>query len=329
VNFLVTAIGSVSGEYVLSKLNDLGHRTIGCDIYDYKWLAYADLPDKFYQVHCAADEEEYIGDIEEICVKESIEGIIVLTDIEVDVFNKYRLRFEERGVKVCISPRDTITIVRDKKKLAHKVLKECNHIRVIPTCSMGDFLKESPEWEREAKSFVVKPADGRSSQGLHYFSDREEIEFFAKKRGSGSYIVQPYIDGDRIVADVVRHPLKHKVVVAIRKELLSTKNGCGISVLVYEDKALSKSCEALSEELEICGCVNFEFLLDHNRQYHLLECNPRFSAGVEFSALAGCDCVQRHIDCFWGSTISDYTLAHTMYIARKWQEIVTYTEERA
>ncbi|MFQ9705363.1 MAG: ATP-grasp domain-containing protein [Enterocloster clostridioformis] len=51
------------------------------------------------------------------------------------------------------------------------------------------------------------------------------------------------------------------------------------------------------------GCVNMEFIEDRDGVYHMLECNPRFSGGVEFSCLAGYDCVTNHLRCFEGKEI--------------------------
>ena len=52
---------------------------------------------------------------------------------------------------------------------------------------------------------------------------------------------------------------------------------------------------AIAGLLGVRGCVNMEFIEDRDGVYHMLECNPRFSGGVEFSCLAGYDCVTKTI----------------------------------
>lgn len=71
------------------------------------------------------------------------------------------------------------------------------------------------------------------------------------------------------------------------------------------------------------GCVNFEYILDKKGGYHFIECNPRFSAGAEFSHLAGYDLVKNHIRCYSGEHIEQFSSKHHMIITRKYKEYIT------
>ena len=55
----------------------------------------------------------------------------------------------------------------------------------------------------------------------------------------------------------------------------------------------------------------------------MLECNPRFSGGVEFSCIAGYDCVSEHLHCFEGKPVDTAAKISGMYIARKFEEYIT------
>ena len=79
----------------------------------------------------------------------------------------------------------------------------------------------------------------------------------------------------------------------------------------------------LADKLGVIGCVNFEFLRDDEGTYYYVECNPRFSGGVEFSCLAGYDCVSNHVRAFENNKIDEFQLNRNMYIARKYEEYVT------
>ena len=79
-----------------------------------------------------------------------------------------------------------------------------------------------------------------------------------------------------VTVDVVRDRADNCVAVA-RKELLRTLNGAGTSVHVFHDEELEQKSKDLARLLKITGCVNFEFILDKDGNYHFLECNPRFS----------------------------------------------------
>ena len=72
--------------------------------------------------------------------------------------------------------------------------------------------------------------------------------------------------------------------------------------------------------------MNMEFIEDQDGVCHMLECNPRFSGGVEFSCLAGYDCVTNHLRCFEGQEIELAECVKGMYIARKYEEYITRVE---
>lgn len=325
ITVLVTAIGSVAGEHVIESLKHAGYRIIGCDIYDKRWLAYADLPHVFYRVPLAVNEKEYLEETQRICISEKVNYIFPLTDVEVDLYDRNREWFDNNSIKICISPKEAIYVLRNKFRLAQEVSEKCKMVRTIPTMYMKDYLNDPQKWNGDI--MIGKPVNGRSSQGLERFNSREEIVFFANNNNIDNYIVQPFIPGDRIVVDVVRQSDEKTIVSVSRREIIYTTNGCGISVYVFYDPDLESICNELAETLGIVGCVNFEFLKKEDGDYYLLECNPRFSAGVEFSALVGCNFVERHINCFMGLPISAFKLEHNTYIARKWTEVVTFVEK--
>ena len=318
---LVTAIGSVAGDIVIKNLKKMGLRVVACDIYPKEWLADAYNVDAFYQAPYATDTAKYLDFMYGLCEKERVDFILPLIDVEVDVFNHNRSWFEEKGIVLCISPVDTLDICRDKKLFADHVDKNFPEIRTIPT----SFLREMdmPPWDFPV---VCKPYNGRSSLNLHYIHDAEQWKGFVASADKDTYVIQPYVKGSRIVCDVVCEGKGRRAVAIARRELISTVNGCGTSVYMYRDAELERKCVELASGLGIMGCVNFEFLLDDEGQYHIIECNPRFSGGAEFSCLAGYDCVKNHIRCFVGEAIEADCERPNRYIARKYEEYVTLVE---
>ena len=316
---LVTAIGSFAADIVIKKLEENGFSVIGCDIYRKELIADAYQVSKFFQAPLAANENEYIEFIKNLCKSENIEYIIPLTDVEVDVFNRNREWFEENNACLCISSKDTIDICRDKKCLADFMSKQ-GFIKTIPT-NFAKSLTGEPQFPA-----VCKPYNGRSSNGLKYINNSAEWQAFIASELSKDCIVQPYIKGSVITVDVVRQKNGEKVVAVAREELLRTPNGAGTSVYVFSYEELEKKCAELADTLKIVGCVNFEFIKDESDSYYLLECNPRFSGGIEFSCMTGYDFVLNHIRCFAGQKIDARMNFKNMYIARKYEEYITKVE---
>lgn len=314
---LVTAIGSFSADIVIKNLKKAAFRVVGCDIYPREWIADSGNVASFYQVPFATDEKRYVDVMEKLCRAEQVDVLIVLTDVEADVWNSHRDELSRASVTLCLSSEETLLICRDKRRLCH-FLTEKGIGNPIPAMEL---LGADPE--RLSYPAVVKPFNGRSSQGLRYLRSPEEMKGFMESESLEGLIVQPFYQGSIITVDVVRQAETGVSVVVCRKELLRTPNGAGTSVLVFVEPLLEAMCRELADALNINGCVNFEFIQGEDELYHLLECNPRFSGGVEFSCLAGYDCVTNHVRCFTGEVIEPCGEITGMYIARKYEEYIT------
>lgn len=318
---LVTAIGSFSADIVIKNLKKNGIRVIGCDIYPAEWVADSGSVDSFYQVPRADAEGLYVESLLKICQEEKAEALIVLTDVEVDVWNRRRRELSEAGVMLCLSSEETLNICRDKRKLYH-FLKEKGAGNPIYTMDL---------WESDPEALtypaVVKPFNGRSSQGLHYIRSKAEMKRFLEevrgKEDGEDFVVQPFCEGSVITADIVRKAETGECAVICRRELLRTAGGAGTSVFVFSQPQLEAECREIADALNINGCVNFEFIESQDGSFHMLECNPRFSGGVEFSCMAGYDCVTNHLKCFTEEEIEPFKGIREMYIARKYEEYVT------
>lgn len=318
---LVTAIGSFSADIVIKNMKKLGFDVIGCDIYARSWVADSANVSAFYQAPYATDPERYLAFLKKICVEERIAFIMPLTDVEIDVLNLNRQWFDENGVCLCMSSTDTIETCRDKKKLYDFIAQKNMGIRQIPTMLAAEVSAPCFDYP-----LVCKIRNGRSSQGLRYVHNEREWKAFVDSAALKDYMIQPRIDGSVVTVDVVRSPLTGQTVAVARRELLRTLNGAGTSVHVYRDACLEQQCVALANALGIIGCVNLEWIRDADRNYHFLECNPRFSGGVEFSCMAGYDFVGNHIRCFTNEPLDEFSFGRNLFIARKYEEFITSVE---
>ena len=318
---LVTAIGSFAEDIVIKTLKKQGYMVIGCDIYKKEWIADAYNVAEFYQVPLVNNEKEYLEFILKICCERKIKFIFPLTDVEVDFYNRNRDIFEEKGIILCISCEKAIDICRNKMIL-NQYLDNKGLCKTIPT-----YFLENIDIRTLNYPVVVKPFNGRSSQGLHYIENIEMMESFISQNDVSGYIVQPKITGSILTVDIVRNEVSNKTACVARKELLRTLNGAGTSVYVFKDDELEEQCKKIANGLNVNGCVNFEFIETEEGEKYFLECNPRFSGGVEFSCLAGYDCVTNHIRCFIKEEIEDAGKVTNQYIARKYEEYITKIDD--
>lgn len=313
---LVTAIGSLSADIVIKMLHKEGYYVIGTDIYPKEWVVDAENVDEFYTIPMAADQNDYVRRLLEICRERKVDYICPLTDVEIDVLNGNRSVFENVSI-LCISGCETIHICRNKKRTAD-VLKQADICNIIPNYDSADM-----ENHRITFPVVAKPVNGRSSQGLRLFKEEDEFYSFYQRVREEDYLFQPYIEGNVVTIDVVRDRITGQSVAVARREYLRTLNGAGLSVQVFRDEGLEAICTGLAGILDIIGCVNFEFIETGDGTRYLLECNPRFSGGVEFSVMSGYDFVTNHMRCFERKPIELKTDVQEHWIARKYEEYIT------
>jgi carbamoyl-phosphate synthase large subunit len=131
------------------------------------------------------------------------------------------------------------------------------------------------------------------------------------------YIFQPYLQGQIITVDVVLDKNENNVSVA-RRELLRTSNGAGLVVKIIKEPLLEQIVTLIVNKLNILGCINIEFLQVAS-DYYLMDINPRFSAGVGFSFVAGYDFVTNHLKCFKNETIMNLGAIKKGILSKKTQ----------
>ncbi len=326
---LVTAIGSFSARAVIDGCRREGLRVIGCDIYPEKWVVNSKETDVFYQAPYATDRDNYKRFLTQLCRRESVDYLLPLTDAEIDVFQGWEDAERELGAVLCISGRQAVALCRDKEKM-EKFLTPKGICHPIP----GRKLSEVAECEAAsgygdlAYPLVLKPVDGRSSQGLRIVGSPKEMELAVELscKAADRYLIQPHISGRIVTVDTVRNPHTDQVVCVPRRELIRTHNGAGVSVYVFRSHQLEAQCGAMARAVGICGCVNFEFI-EHEEEdgglaWYFLECNARFSGGVAFSCMAGYDMVRNHLGCFRGRELEPAGEILEQYIARRYEEHV-------
>lgn len=297
MRYLITAIGSMSAKAVIQTICEKpGAVAIGCSIHPGEWTSTSRLVERFYIVPPARDTAAYLARLLEICEAEQISHIIPLTDPEVDVLSTNRRNFEEIGITLCISPTAAVQAARDKAAI-HRQFANHPHIRPIPTADLQH--GEDPSL---AYPLFAKPRRGRSSEGQVTISDSAALGFWRERLADQNYIVQPRLNGDIFVVDVVRQPDGLRAVAMTRRELLRTPNGAGMTVHMQPEHVCGALAIEVAAALGLCGCINIEFLMVDGEPL-LMDVNPRFSAGVAFSIMSGYDMVSNHLRCFEGNPI--------------------------
>ena len=295
MNVLVTAIGSMSAECVIASLKKAGYGVVATDIYDECFHPVARECLAFEKVVKAVpDSVAYCEVIRDVAVRHGCKAVIPLTDPEVDVLSPSRKILEEKGVALWLGAPASIALARDCDAWSQK-LGKCKTFKTIPTFQTYNELLAAHRGE-----FVAKRVNGRSSEGI-LFSNTETFTLSAPYETG--YVFQPFIDGDIITVDFARHPKSQQLVAVPRQEMMRTKNGAGTVVKILDPKLVRPAVAEMCEGLGLTGVMNCEFIRKGGQLY-LMDINPRFSAGVSFSKLAGYDFVAADVACYVESEVA-------------------------
>jgi len=327
---LITAIGSFAASAVIEGCREYGYRVIGSDIYPREWLSEGREVDAFCKVPRADTGEEYLNAVCGIIQKENVSAVIPLTDAEIDILNGNREKL--KPAVLFLSSEESVSVFRDKVRCTKAVKEILLHadkspeIRTIPSvplCEADPLALDFP--------LIIKPLNGRSSEGLHRAADRKELQSILSgipEDGRGEadrkdYIIQPMIRGNIITVDIVRDTRGNCVAIP-REELLRTHNGAGLSVRVFRNKGLERTCMRLAEGLNVTGCVNMEFIFEEGSGIlWFLECNPHFSGGTAFSCKYGYNTVKNHIRALEGGKIDVEIPDSECWLVKKYMEVRT------
>ncbi|WP_256675954.1 ATP-grasp domain-containing protein [Pseudomonas sp. SCB32] len=289
-------------------------RILGSSSVPQEWTATSALLDTVYRVPAPRDSQAYVRRVLSLCESEGVTHVLPLTDVEIDAFALHHEAFSRRGITLCMSPVEGIRVSRDKWRVFDVF---CNDpvIRTIPTWRLEELPLAGLVFP-----MIAKPRGGRSSEGLERIYDAHDLRHFLRKLDGLGYVVQPLLDGEVCVVDVVRQRSTGRSAAMARQELVRTSNGAGMTVKMLNDPVLIDRALEVARALDLNGCINIEFLV-HAGVPLLMDINPRFSAGVAFSQLSGYDMVANHWRCFSGEALDDPVMPEPLIYVRRIVEI--------
>ena len=240
------------------------------------------IADKKYIVSKISDEN-YINEILNICEKEKIKIVCTLIDPEIQILAQNTEKFESKGIFVMAPSLNTAKLCFDKYEMFKYA--NSNGIRTIKT--YGSF----EEFEREKAKFpvFVKPRTGSGSVGAKKIEDLDSLKNEINK--DQSLIIQEYMDGIDLDADVYVDSISKKVVSIFSKKKLESKIGGASKTISFKDEKLNIFIENIVSKFEFKGAINIDFFYKDG-EYYLSEINPRFGGGYIHAYEEGIDFIK-------------------------------------
>jgi carbamoyl-phosphate synthase large subunit len=316
VNVLLTGVGSTTAISVikgLKKQNEYEIFIVGIDIFDENDIAGSKFCNKFFMVPPATNEIEYISKLLDIINRESIDVLIPIIDIELEVIAKNINVF--KNIFILLSNYETIIICNDKLK-TYEFFKKFK----IPTLetvfleNLDDFTNMIPH-KKICYPFIIKPRKGVSSRDVYEIRNFEENglikrieEPIIQEKGYGNeYTIDIFGDGKRLISAVPR----------IRIE---TRSGISYKGKTVENETLIKYCESIYRELKFMGPANLQcFVNDGDIKF--FDINPRFSGSLPLTIESGVNTPLLAIKMVKNHQLEPITNFKIVKMCRYWDEV--------
>lgn len=280
MNILITSVGTRNKiiQYFKNEIDGNG-KVIATDMSELAPAIYE--ADKFYIVPSMKDPM-YIDKILEICKIEKIDAIFTLIDPEISLIAKNKKRFIEIGVTPLVSEYEQVELAFDKYKMYEYLSK--NNFRTAKSYINKEIFYQDLNDGKINFPVFVKPVKGSASINISKVNSKNEIEVLFNTYDN--LIIQEFLNGQEIGADIYVDPISEKVVSIFTKEKIKMRAG-------ETDKAKSFKDEKLFEL--ICDLVEktgYKYMIDMdifriNNEYYISEINPRFGGGYPHAYESG------------------------------------------
>lgn len=263
------------------------------------------------------DSPEYIAELLRICNEHSVDIIVPLISEDIAPLTENRHLFEEKGIRILLSGRDSkLLIANDKEKLA-EFLEE-NGIDVMPKTkklSLDTLDEDLKALGYPEKRVALKLKDGCGAVGFKviddematqmnkmnsrefranpYVSKQQVIEIAKGDAQKHRYLLQEYVPGRELgVVSLVDHG---RTVYALTHDNYDMQYATTVDCELIRHEEAENIVRMLNEMLGLNGNIGYDFKRDEDGKVRLLEINPRISATVSLAVKAGVNIVEMGI----------------------------------
>ena len=282
MNILILSAGTRNKivQYFVKTLDGTG-KVIATDMSNLAPAIYE--ADKYYIVP-KMTAPEYLDVVLDICKREEITGVLSLIDPELSLLAEYREKFEAIGTTVIGSSYALCEMSLDKFQM-YNWLKTHGY-----RCAKSYMDKEAFFADVDAGVITypvfVKPARGSASISISKVYDRETVELlFAHEDG---LMIQEFLDGQEIGADVYIDMVSHEVVSIFTKKKLKMRAGETDKAVSFKDDKLFALIKPFVKDAGYNGQIDID-IFDVNGEYYISEVNPRFGGGYPHAFESGVD----------------------------------------
>lgn len=342
----ITILSSACGAFFmpgffrcLKENHERNIRIVGCDLSD-DALTNSLFVDKYYQVPRYTDCH-YVDALLDICKKENVNVFFPHISMELPYILDRMADFENAGVKVAISDKETLATANCKYHL-YEFMNEKG--LTVPQY----FLVDSSETLRKRigelgfpkRPVCVKMTENSGSRGVRIVrADISKSVLFMHDKPSSmnvtldemceildgcnpmpTIMAMEFLPGVEYTVDLLADHGK-TLYIAGRRNTTSSMSIAQTSVVEKKDSAY-KLCEDIVCELNLDGNIGFDFMLDENDTPWLTDLNPRVTATIILYAGAGMNFPYLRVKQLLGEELPKIELKYGTKLVRKYWDVL-------
>lgn len=242
--------------------------------------------DKFYTVPRITDPG-YMDMIFDICKKEEINAVVTLIDPELSLLAANKEKLERLGVTFVGSSYELCEMALDKIQMYNWL--NSHGYKCAKSYDDKDEFYADLALGKASFPVMVKPIRGSASVAISKVEDKETLELLWKHMGG--LMIQEFLNGQEIGADVYIDMISHEVVSIFTKKKLLMRAGETDKSVSFKDPKLFALIENFVLECGWNGQIDID-IFEVNGGYYISEVNPRFGGGYPHAYECGCNHVK-------------------------------------
>lgn len=286
MNILILSCGTRNKiiQYFRKTVNRLDGKVVAADCSE---LASALYDADQYYILPKIDADGYMDIILDICRKEKINGILSLIDPELSLLAKHYMEFQAIGTMLIGSSYSLCEMSLDKYQM-YKWLVAHGYNCAKSYTDRAHFFHALTAGEIGYPVFV-KPVRGSASISITKAGDNETVKLLMDHESG--LMVQEYLDGQEIGADVYIDMISGEVVSIFTKKKIKMRAGETDKAVSIKNEKLFRYIARFVNEAGYRGQIDID-IFDLNGKYYISEVNPRFGGGYPHAYECGCNHIE-------------------------------------
>lgn len=274
---------------VARSLKVVGHYVVAATKHD-KVASKSRYIDKHIDLNNDSDSNVVLPVLTDLVIKEKIDVVIPMEDDQATCLSKCKARIEKStGVKCAVMDWDVFNMASDKNQLL-AFCKEHGIGHPRTSAITDDFETVAKEVGFPA---LIKPNHSMGAKGITLVNNLEELKEKAPLiiAEYGHSALQEYIASKNYYYNLMLYRSKggkfgNSVIIKIMR-YYPIKGGSSSLCMSVEDEKMTQMCKTLLEKLNWVGFADFDILEKGEKDYKIIEINPRVPASLRGAAISG------------------------------------------